>query len=31
MDFNSNDRARTEYDSGGYIRIIAKRLSLDII
>lgn len=31
MDFTSNDRARTESDAHGYVKIIAKRLSLQII
>jgi pyruvate/2-oxoglutarate dehydrogenase complex dihydrolipoamide dehydrogenase (E3) component len=31
MDFSSNDRSRTEDDTIGYVRIIAKRLSLQIL
>ncbi|MBC7503483.1 FAD-dependent oxidoreductase [Candidatus Gracilibacteria bacterium] len=31
MDFTSNDRSRTESDTTGYIRIIARRLSLQIV
>jgi pyruvate/2-oxoglutarate dehydrogenase complex dihydrolipoamide dehydrogenase (E3) component/uncharacterized membrane protein YdjX (TVP38/TMEM64 family) len=31
MDFSANDRSRTEAETTGYIRIIAKRLSLQIV
>jgi pyruvate/2-oxoglutarate dehydrogenase complex dihydrolipoamide dehydrogenase (E3) component len=31
MDFSTNDRSRTEAETTGYVRIIAKRLSLQII
>ncbi len=31
MDFSSNDRSRTESDTLGYVRIIAKRLTLQVI
>jgi pyruvate/2-oxoglutarate dehydrogenase complex dihydrolipoamide dehydrogenase (E3) component/uncharacterized membrane protein YdjX (TVP38/TMEM64 family) len=31
MDFSANDRSRTESDTTGYVRIIAKRLSLQIV
>jgi pyruvate/2-oxoglutarate dehydrogenase complex dihydrolipoamide dehydrogenase (E3) component/uncharacterized membrane protein YdjX (TVP38/TMEM64 family) len=31
MDFSANDRSRTESDTIGYVRIIAKRFSLQIV